>query len=92
MPVPPAPAWHPETEPSVDALMREALQHLPHPRAPNTKDLAQALFDAPDILPKLRVYWIGGPNKKWSVDAYNYIEQNHPQLWIIEANASSVFQ
>ena len=42
------------------------------------EDLAQALHDAPDILPKLRVYFIGGPNKKWSVDAYNYIEQNHP--------------
>jgi cellulose-binding protein len=53
-------------------------------------DLAQALHDAPDILPKLRVYFIGGPNKKWSVDAYNYIEQNHPQLWIIEANATYV--
>lgn len=52
------------------------------------EDLAQALHDAPDILPKLRVYWIGGPNKMWSVDAYNYIEQNHPRLWIIEANAT----
>ncbi len=51
-------------------------------------DVAQALHDAPDILPKLRVYFIGGPNKKWSVDAYNYIEQNHPQLWMIEANAT----
>ena len=35
------------------------------------EDLAQALNDAPDILPNLRVYWIGGPNKKWSVNAYN---------------------
>ncbi len=52
------------------------------------EDLAQALKDAPDILPKLRVYWIGGPNKKWSVNAYNYVEQNHPQLWMIEANAT----
>jgi hypothetical protein len=51
-------------------------------------DLAQALHDAPDILSKLRVYFIGGPNKKWSVDAYNYIEQNHKQLWIIEANST----
>lgn len=51
-------------------------------------DLAQALHDAPDILPKLRVYWIGGPNKKWSVDAYNFIEQNHATLWIIESNAT----
>jgi len=52
------------------------------------EDLAQALHDAPDILPKLRVYFIGGPNKKWSVDAYNYVEQNHPKLWMIEANAT----
>ena len=51
-------------------------------------DLAQALHDAPDILPKLRVYFIGGPNKMWSVNAYNYIEQHHPALWIIEANAT----
>jgi hypothetical protein len=51
-------------------------------------DLAQALHDAPDILPKLRVYFIGGPNKMWSVDAYNYIEERHPKLWIIEANAT----
>lgn len=52
------------------------------------EDLAQALHDAPDILPKLRVYFIGGPNKMWSVDAYNYIEQNHPKLWMIENNAT----
>lgn len=52
------------------------------------EDLAQALHDAPDILPKLRVFFIGGPNKKWSVDAYNYIEQNHPALWMIESNAT----
>ena len=51
-------------------------------------DLAQALHDAPDILPKLRVYFIGGPNKMWSVNAYNYIEQRHPALWMIEANAT----
>lgn len=52
------------------------------------EDLAQALHDAPDILPKLRVYFIGGPNKKWSVNAYQYIAQHHPDLWIIEANAT----
>jgi hypothetical protein len=51
-------------------------------------DLAQALHDAPDILPKLRVYFIGGPNKMWSVDAYSYIEENHPKLWLIEANST----
>jgi hypothetical protein len=52
------------------------------------KDLAQALHDAPDILPKLRVYFIGGPNKMWSIDAYDYIDREHPRLWMIEANAT----
>lgn len=52
------------------------------------EDLAQALHDAPDILPKLRVYFIGGPNKKWSPDAYHYIAVHHPRLWIIESNST----
>jgi hypothetical protein len=52
------------------------------------EDLAQALHDAPDILPKVRVYYIGGPNKKWSPDAYHYIATRHPKLWIIESNAT----
>ncbi|WP_425395109.1 pectate lyase [Aeoliella sp.] len=52
------------------------------------EDVAQALHDAPDILPKLRVYWIGGPNKKWSPDAYQYLVDNHPKLWMIESNAT----
>lgn len=52
------------------------------------EDLAQALHDAPDIAPRLRVYWIGGPNKKWSVNAYLYIVQNFPVLRMIEANAT----
>jgi len=52
------------------------------------EDLAQALHDAPEILSKLRVYWVGGPNKKWSPDAYQYIAENHPKLWLIEANAT----
>lgn len=52
------------------------------------EDLAQALYDAPDIEPKLRVYFIGGPNKKWSPDAYHYIATHHPRLWIIESNST----
>jgi hypothetical protein len=51
-------------------------------------DLAQALHDAPDIKDRIRVYWIGGPNKKWSVNAYSYVAENHPDLWIIENNAT----
>lgn len=52
------------------------------------EDLAQALHDAPDIRPKLRVHFIGGPNKKWSPDAYQYLATNHPELWMIESNAT----
>ena len=52
------------------------------------EDLAQALHDAPDILPKIHVYYIGGPNKKWSVNAYQYIIENYSDLWMIESNAT----
>lgn len=52
------------------------------------EDVAQALHDAPDILPRLRIHFIGGPNKLWSTDAYNYIETHHPKAWIIEDNAT----
>jgi hypothetical protein len=52
------------------------------------EDVAQALHDAPDILPKLRVYYIGGPNKKWGPDAYHYVATHFPTLWIIEANST----
>lgn len=52
------------------------------------EDVAQALHDAPDIAPKLRVYWIGGPNKKWGVNSYAYVAENFPNLWMIENNAS----
>lgn len=52
------------------------------------EDIAQTLHDAPDILPKLRVYYIGGPNKKWGPNAYQYIADHHPDLWIIESNAT----
>ncbi len=52
------------------------------------EDLAQALHDAPEIQQNIRVYWIGGPNKKWSANAYAYIAANHPDLWMIEVNSS----
>jgi hypothetical protein len=52
------------------------------------EDLAQALHDAPEIQQKIRVYWIGGPNKKWSVNSYSYIAQNFPDLWFIESNST----
>lgn len=52
------------------------------------EDLAQALHDAPEIEKNIKVYWIGGPNKKWSVNAYAYIAGHFPNLWIIENNAT----
>ena len=52
------------------------------------EDVAQALHDAPDIAPKLRVHWIGGPNKKWGVNGYRYIIEHFPDLWMIENNTT----
>jgi len=52
------------------------------------EDLAQALHDAPDIQQKIKVYYIGGPNKKWGADSYSYIAANFPNLWFIEVNSS----
>ncbi len=52
------------------------------------EDLAQALHDAPEIQSGIRVYWIGGPNKKWSANSYAYIAKNFPKLWFIEVNSS----
>jgi Cellulose-binding Sde182, nucleoside hydrolase-like domain len=51
-------------------------------------DLAQALHDAPDIADKLRVYFIGGPNKMWNADSYDYLEQHFPRLHFIESNST----
>ncbi len=52
------------------------------------EDLAQALHDAPEIQENIRVYWIGGPNKKWSANSYTYIAEHFPNLWMIEVNSS----
>ena len=52
------------------------------------EDLAQALHDAPDISFNIRVYYIGGPNKKWGINSYSYIAYNFPNLWIIENDAT----
>lgn len=52
------------------------------------EDVAQALHDAPDIAPRIRINWIGGPNKKWGSNGYNYIVTHFPDLWFIEDNAT----
>lgn len=51
-------------------------------------DVAQALHDAPDIADKIRVNWIGGPNKKWGANAYAYIVEHFPDLFMIEDNVT----
>jgi hypothetical protein len=75
-----------------DWIVRCARRHDPRPLHVlvwgGLEDLAQALHDAPDILPRLRVHWVGGPNKKWSPDAYQYIATHHPTLWMIESNST----
>ena len=75
---------------------RTGLSNVPKKKAINLcgywfgwhRDLAQALHDAPEIAKNIRVYYIGGPNKKWSVNAYAYIAEHFPDLWMIEANAT----
>lgn len=52
------------------------------------EDIAQALHDAPEIIDKIRVNYIGGPNKKWGLNAYEYILREFPDLWIIEDNST----
>ena len=51
-------------------------------------DVAQALHDAPEIANKIRIYWIGGPNKKWGINPYVYIIENFPDIWMIENNST----
>lgn len=52
------------------------------------EDLAQALHDKPEIRKNIKVFWIGGPNKKWSANSYAYIAKNFSDLWFIESNSS----
>lgn len=52
------------------------------------EDVAQALHDAPDIKDKIRIYYIGGPNKKWGVNSYAYIADSFPDVWMIENNST----
>ncbi len=52
------------------------------------EDIAQALHDAPEIESKIRVNYVAGPNKKWGLNAYQYIRNNFPNLWIIEDNST----
>ncbi len=48
--------------------------------------VSEALQQDPSIKSKLRVYFIGSWNKEQDQSSYNYIRDNHKDLWIIECN------
>ena len=52
------------------------------------EDIAQALHDAPQIRNRIRINYVGGPNKKWGLNAYEYILREFPDVWMIEDNSS----
>ena len=54
----------------------------------STTDLAQAVHDAPAIKKKLRVYSIGSWNTAMDRAARDYLFDNHPDLWWIEADTT----
>lgn len=51
-------------------------------------DVAQALHDDPGIQPKLRVYFISSWNRRLDQAARDYVVQQHPDLWLIEAETT----
>lgn len=52
-------------------------------------DVAQALYDAPSIKSKLRVYSIGGNgNTNKDPDSRDYISNHHNDLWWLETNST----
>jgi hypothetical protein len=51
-------------------------------------DVAQALHDEPDIKKKIRVYFIASWNQKQDQNAFSYIDENHPDLWLIHNNST----
>jgi len=51
-------------------------------------DVAQAVHDAPAIKEKLRVYSIGSWNTGQDRSARDYLFQNHPGLWWVEADTT----
>ena len=51
-------------------------------------DVAQALHDDPSIKSKLRVYYIGSWNTQQDRAARDYVFNQHPDLWLIEADTT----
>ena len=51
-------------------------------------DVAQALHDDRGIKKKIRVYFIASWNQRQDENAFNYIDRNHPDLWLIHNNST----
>jgi hypothetical protein len=51
-------------------------------------DVAQALHDDPGIKPRLRVYFISSWNRRSDPAARDYVVEQHPDLWLIEADTT----
>lgn len=51
-------------------------------------DVAQAVHDDPGIKAKLRVYFISSWNRRMDQPARDYVVQQHPDLWLIEAETT----
>ncbi|MFW5974847.1 MAG: DUF1593 domain-containing protein, partial [Bacteroidota bacterium] len=51
-------------------------------------DVAQALYKAPEIKEKIRVYFIGSWNTRQDPKARDYVFNRHPDLWFIENNTT----
>ncbi len=51
-------------------------------------DVAQAVHDAPDIKDRLRVYYIASWNRKMDPNSFRYLEEQHPDLWIIQCETT----
>ncbi len=51
-------------------------------------DVAQALADEPGIKQKIRVHFIASWNQRQDPNAFAYIDNNHPDLWLIHNNST----
>ena len=49
-------------------------------------DVAQAIHDEPSIKEKIRVHFIASWNQRQDPNSFNYIDKNHPDLWLVHSN------
>jgi hypothetical protein len=51
-------------------------------------DVAQAVKDDPSIKDRIRVYFIASWNRRQDPVAFQYLDQNHPDLWMIVSDVT----